>query len=327
MSANSAARLTNSNGSLGNNGNSQNGVRRPLSTSVLAYLTEKEEALKYVAASVKPSFIKLEAVLRGEFRALQLDIQFWRNELARIESEIGNLLRTVPETAPIPRWPDTWLMRAMAVVLLALIGGLALLGLLNSMQFAVLSTNNWWTAGMFAAPLLAVPFALKYLLEVMPQRSKPLVFVGLGFVGVVSVLMFIYTFANRFGLSIALNNGSGIEAFLSSREDNRLQLAAQMLTELSCGTALVLWFRRIMLGIGGIRQIVNPLLAPMQQARSEAQVTLQGLEKEAGEVQGDLDALPQRCMAAEAEGLALWYSVKAEAAQRAKLAEELTLVA
>jgi hypothetical protein len=295
--------------------------RSLLSSAVLAQLKNKDEALKYIISIVVPAFIILKAALVARLRVLQPAIEFCQRELARIEGKKSNLPPTLPETEPKPHWPDSWPLRGMACILLALIGGLAILGLVNCAQFAVLTTNNWWTACLFAAPMLAVPFTLKYVLEVLPERSKPAVYAGLGLLGAAGVGAFVYTFATRFGLTASLGDASTVQSLLSSKEDNRLQLAAQMLTELSCGTALVLWFRKLMLG--SVRHIVNPLLNELEQARSLLQEELAKLEKEAGEVQGNLDALPHREEAAIAEGVAVFYFEQEKATRQTRLQEEL----
>jgi hypothetical protein len=318
---------------LGGNGNGRNSnqedgyslarARRPQSSAVLAHLTNKDEALKYIMSIVSPGFKVLEADLHARLRVLQPAIQFCRRELARIESTLSDQPTTVLETEPEPHWPHSWPMRGMAFILLVLIGGLAILGLVNSAQFAVLTTNSWWTAGLFAAPMLAVPFTLKYVLDVLPERSKPLVYVGLGLIGTAGIGAFVYTFANRFGLTAGLGDVSNVQTLLSNKEDNRLQLAAQMLTELSCGTVLVLWFRKLMLGF--VRYTVNPVISQLEQARSLQQEAVAKFENEAGEVQGNLDALPHRVEAAIAEGMALWYFHQEKVTRQTRLQEELEL--
>lgn len=303
--------------------NPPSGFRRLFNPAVLTFLASKEEALDYITARVMLSLAVLSAFFQAQCGSLEAAIRFLRAEISGLEGEIGRLPRSVPETEPSPHWPDLWPLRLLAVVLLVLIGGLAVLGLVNCAQFAVLTTNNWWTAGLFAAPMLSVPFALKYVFEVLPPKSRPVVYSCVGLIGAASVGAFVYTFANRFGLTGAMGSASDVQAFLSHKEDNRLQLAAQMLTELSCGTALVLWFRKVMLGT--VRSILNPLRQQLEQVLSQKQVSVKGLVEQLGRVQGELAALPHRRQAAIAEGLATWYSIKEEAANRARLQNELEL--
>jgi hypothetical protein len=297
------------------------GFRRLFSVAVLTFLATKEEVLNYVTARVTLSLAVLAALFPAQCGSFEAAIRFLRAEISLLEGEIGRLPVLVPETEPSPHWPDSWPMRLLAFFLLLLIGGLAVLGLINCMQFAVLTTNNWWTAGLFAAPMLSVPFALKYVFEVVPPRSRSVVYVFVGFVGAASVGAFVYTFANRFGLTAVIGDATDVQDFLIRKEDNRLQVAAQMLTELSCGTALVLWFRRIMLG--AIRGILNPLRQQLEEVRSQKQIEIKALEEQLGRVQGELAALAQRRQAAIAEGLATWYSIKEAAANRALLQNEL----
>src|SRR5664280_1132433 len=89
-------------------GSQQPGSYRLFNRAVLAYLSTKEDAIKYVTARVVLSLAVLEALAQAQRRTLDDAIRFLRGDLANVEAELEGAPAMVPATEPIPRLPDSW---------------------------------------------------------------------------------------------------------------------------------------------------------------------------------------------------------------------------
>ena len=225
----------------------------------------------------------------------------------------------VEEDPPAPHWPGGLLLQLLAVLLLGLCGALAVLGLANAAQFAVLATNNWWTAVFFAAPLLTVPFVIKYVLAQIPPGTRRIVYPLLIAIGLLSIGAFVWSFADRFGKTTPCNS-TDLGSFLGASEDHRLQLISQILLELSCGTALLLWLRSLL--VGPPEMVANSIRDWFIRQRREKKKEIDPLEETRADAQGDLDTVDAQRQVAILEGLAQWRALHEAMAARDRLHQQ-----
>lgn len=273
--------------SSGSNGYFSDGSERPIEEPVLPVkdrIDDLPTSLVDAGVALRPYFRNLALVEFGKSQArLKAKRQMLADEKSKLAAEEAAIERNISSAKESN---ESGSRKYSVSVIAAALGWVFLLfgTWWNAAGFAVDHTQDWVRAFLFCFCLPAIPLAYKTLIDGLSIENHLRVRFWIGIAMVVASVVFVGSFAQRFAKEETLTLDGSFGG-----NDMRLQMASQLLLEVSIGCCLAMFIERKVLGAGPGGQLYR-----LKVALQECRFSLKKLERRIGKTDGQLMVVSSR---------------------------------
>jgi hypothetical protein len=244
---------------------------------------------------------KTAASLERRCARLEAECDRARAVVAATDQKIVSLRPSLAAPSGRDRLATVW----WGLVLVALAG----FTWVNAARFAANETQDWLLGFLYAAPLLFVPFGLKFIDEKLTTDVRFFYWIALVFAFTASLALFYVSFAWHFGHPVVVDS----TANLAGGSDLRGQLLGQLILDPLLALAAYSKFRESLQT--GAREVKNPDWEARMREAVRLEDELLAASRELGQHTGLLLQLEKVMEAYADEGEARWQRIQDERAQ------------